>query len=767
MTQDQHQNQKAEDLKRDAIHFHRWPVPGKIEVTPTKPLANQRDLALAYSPGVAAPCELIVEDPDAAASVTARGNLVGVITNGTAVLGLGAIGALASKPVMEGKGVLFKKFAGINVFDIEIDETDPEKFIEIVQALEPTFGGINLEDIKAPECFRIEDGLKARMKIPVFHDDQHGTAICVCAALVNGLRHVGKDLQSVKVVTSGAGAAAIASLNLLVSLGMPVENIFITDRKGVVHVGREGRTDASKKVYEKDTADRTLADAIKGADVFLGMSGPNVLDGDMVKAMADRPMILALANPNPEILPEVAHAARDDVVMATGRSDYPNQVNNVLCFPYLFRGALDCGATGINEEMKRATVYAIADLAMAESSEVVAQAYRGETLAFGRDYLIPKPFDPRLILQIAPAVARAAMDSGIAKRPIADFDAYRETLERFVYKSGMTMKPVFEQARLAAGSVKRVVYAEGEDKRVLRAAQVLVDDKVCRPILIGRPGVIGELITELGLRLEAGRDMDLLDPEAYGQFATLWPLYQEKMRDQDISPEQAQVMARKNATIIAALMVAAGEADAMICGAAGQYLDHLGDVERVIGRRHGVDKLASLSVLIMPQGQTVFLCDTQAGANPSPREIAGMTLLAADQVRRFGNAPIVALLSHSNYGAAKSTSSNKMRKALALIKQAAPDLAVDGEMQGDAALDTAVRERLFPDAAIEGSANLLVMPTLDAANITYNVVKTLTGAVSIGPILLGAARPAHIVTTAVTSRGIVNISALAVVDAQG
>ncbi len=762
MTQDQHQNQKAEDLKRDAIHFHRWPKPGKIEVIPTKPLANQRDLALAYSPGVAAPCELIVEDPDAA--VTARGNLVGVITNGTAVLGLGATGALASKPVMEGKGVLFKKFAGIDVFDIEIDERDPDKFIEIVQALEPTFGGINLEDIKAPECFKIEDGLKARMKIPVFHDDQHGTAICVCAALVNGLRFVGKDLKLVKVVTSGAGAAAIASLNLLVSLGMPVENIYITDRKGVVHVGREGSIDASKKVYEKDTSDRTLADAIKGADVFLGMSGPNVLDGEMVKSMADKPMILALANPNPEILPELAHAARDDVIMATGRSDYPNQVNNVLCFPYLFRGALDCGATEINEAMKRATVYAIADLAMAESSEVVAKAYMGETLSFGRDYLIPKPFDPRLILQIAPAVAKAAMDSGIAKRPIADFHAYGETLERFVYKSGMAMKPVFEKARADA---KRVVYVEGEDKRVLRAAQVLVDDKLCRPILIGRPGAIGELITELGLRLAAGKDFTVLDPENYGQFATLWPLYHEKMRDNGISPEQAQVMARKNATIIAALMVEAGNADAMICGAAGHYLDHLGDVERVIGRRQGVDKLASLSVLIMPQGQTVFLCDTQAAANPSPKEIAGMTLLAADQVRRFGNTPIVALLSHSNYGSAKSASSNKMRKALALIKRAAPELAVDGEMQGDAALDEAIRRRLFPDAAMAGNANLLVMPTLDAANITYNVVKTLTGAVSIGPILLGAAKPAHIVTTAVTSRGIVNISALAVVDAQG
>ena len=764
MTQDQHQSQKVEDLKRDANHFHRWPVPGKIEVTPTKPLANQRDLALAYSPGVAAPCELIVENPDEAAFVTARGNLVGVITNGTAVLGLGAIGALASKPVMEGKGVLFKKFAGIDVFDIEIDETDPDKFIEIVQALEPTFGGINLEDIKAPECFKIEDGLKRRMNIPVFHDDQHGTAICVCAALVNGLRFVGKELNEVKVVTSGAGAAAIASLNLLVSLGMPVENIVITDRKGVVYLGRDGAIDASKKVYEKDTTDRTLADAIRGADVFLGMSGPNVLDVAMVKSMADRPMILALANPNPEILPETAHGARDDVVMATGRSDYPNQVNNVLCFPYLFRGALDCGATEINEEMKRAAVYAIADLAMAESSEIVAQAYVGESLAFGRDYLIPKPFDPRLILQIAPAVAKAAMDSGIARRPIADIEAYRTSLERFVFKSGMVMKPVFEAARMGA---RRVVYAEGEDKRVLRAAQVLVDDGVCRPILIGRPDVISDLIVELGLRMLAGKDFDLLNPADYGRFSTYWTLYHDKMQAHGVSPEAAQVMARENTTIIAALMVEAGDADAMICGTRGDYLDHLGDVDRIIGRRQGAERLAGLGVLILPQGETLFICDTQVAANPSPQEITAMTLLAADQVRRFGQTPKVALLSHSNYGAVKSNSANKMRKALALIRNAAPDLAVDGEMQGDLALDEALRRRLHPEGRMQGTANLLVMPSVDAANIAYNMVKTLANATPIGPILLGAAKPAHIVTGAVTSRGIVNISALAVVDAQG
>ncbi len=763
MTQDQHQNQKAEDLKRDANHFHRWPVPGKIEVTPTKPLANQRDLALAYSPGVAAPCELIVEDPDEAANVTARGNLVGVITNGTAVLGLGAIGALAAKPVMEGKGVLFKKFAGIDVFDIEIDETDPEKFIDIVRALEPTFGGINLEDIKAPECFRIEAGLKQRMKIPVFHDDQHGTAICVCSALVNGLRFVGKELSEVKVVTSGAGAAAIASLNLLVSLGMPVGNIYITDRKGVVYKGREGKIDASKKVYEKETGDRTLADAIRGADVFLGMSGPNVLDGDMVKSMADNPMILALANPNPEILPEVAHAARDDVIMATGRSDYPNQVNNVLCFPYLFRGALDCGATEINEAMKRATVYAIADLAMAESSEIVAQAYLGESLAFGRDYLIPKPFDPRLILEIAPAVARAAMDSGIARRPIADFEVYRETLERFVYKSGMAMKPVFEKAR---ANPKRVVYAEGEDKRVLRAAQVLIDDGVCRPVLIGRPGVMAALIAELGLRMAPGDDLDIVDPDDNPYFENYWPVYHQRMQDHGVSPDEARIMTRQTATVLASLMLDGGAADAMICGTVGRYHSHLRHLEQVVGLGDGVDKMSSLNVLLLPQGQMVFICDTQVAEDPSPQEIANMTMLAADQVRRFGNTPKAALLSHSNFGSLRSASAAKMRQALELIAAEAPDLAVDGEMHGDAALNEAVRKRLYPNSRFDGVANLLIMPTLDAANITYNVVKTITGATSIGPILLGAAKPAHILTTSVTSRGIVNISALAVVDAQ-
>jgi len=658
---------------------------------------------------------------------------------------------------------LFKKFAGIDVFDIEIDETDPEKFIDIVRALEPTFGGINLEDIKAPECFRIEAGLKQRMKIPVFHDDQHGTAICVCSALVNGLRFVGKELSEVKVVTSGAGAAAIASLNLLVSLGMPVGNIYITDRKGVVYKGREGKIDASKKVYEKETGDRTLADAIRGADVFLGMSGPNVLDGDMVKSMADNPMILALANPNPEILPEVAHAARDDVIMATGRSDYPNQVNNVLCFPYLFRGALDCGATEINEAMKRATVYAIADLAMAESSEIVAQAYLGESLAFGRDYLIPKPFDPRLILEIAPAVARAAMDSGIARRPIADFEVYRETLERFVYKSGMAMKPVFEKAR---ANPKRVVYAEGEDKRVLRAAQVLIDDGVCRPVLIGRPGVMAALIAELGLRMAPGDDLDIVDPDDNPYFENYWPVYHQRMQDHGVSPDEARIMTRQTATVLASLMLDGGAADAMICGTVGRYHSHLRHLEQVVGLGDGVDKMSSLNVLLLPQGQMVFICDTQVAEDPSPQEIANMTMLAADQVRRFGNTPKAALLSHSNFGSLRSASAAKMRQALELIAAEAPDLAVDGEMHGDAALNEAVRKRLYPNSRFDGVANLLIMPTLDAANITYNVVKTITGATSIGPILLGAAKPAHILTTSVTSRGIVNISALAVVDAQ-
>ncbi len=758
MTVDKDQN--ASDLKRDANHFHRWPVPGKIEVIPTKPLANQRDLALAYSPGVAAPCELIVEDPEEAFNVTTRGNLVGVITNGTAVLGLGNIGALASKPVMEGKGVLFKKFSGVNVFDIEIDETDPEKFIEIVKALEPTFGGINLEDIKAPDCFRIENGLKDAMNIPVFHDDQHGTAICVCAALINGLRVVHKDLETVKIVTSGAGAAAISSLNLLVGLGVPVENIYITDRKGVVYVGREGSIDASKKVYEKDTGDRTLADALNGADVFLGMSGPGVMDADMVRSMADRPLVFALANPNPEIDPAVAFGARDDVIMATGRSDYPNQVNNVLCFPYLFRGALDCGATTINEEMKRATVYAIADLAMAESSEIVAAAYLGEKLAFGPEYLIPKPFDPRLILEIAPAVAKAAMDSGVAKRPIEDFDAYRLQLERFVYKSGMTMKPVFENAR---ADPKRVVYAEGEDRRVLRAIQVLIDDGVCAPVLIGRPSAIADMVAELGLRAQPGRDFEVVDPENFALFELYVTRFAEKLA---VSIDEARAALRSTPTVIACMMVDGGDADAMICGALEPYYDHLRHVHKLVGRKPGVDELSSLSVLIMPQQETVFICDTQATSNPSAQALADMTLLAAEQIRRFGLTPQVALLSHSNYGSADTGSANKMRDTLALIKKADPDLMVDGEMQGDAALRESIRRRAAPDTSFEGAANLLVMPTLDAANISYNLLKTLGAATSIGPILLGAAKPVHIVTTSVTSRGIVNISALAVVDAQ-
>lgn len=753
-------DKKAEDLKKDANHFHRWPVPGKIEVVPTKPLANQRDLALAYSPGVAAPCNLIVENPEEAANVTARGNLVGVITNGSAVLGLGNIGALASKPVMEGKGVLFKKFSGVDVFDIEIDESDPEKFIAIVKSLEPTFGGINLEDIKAPDCFKIEDGLKDVMGIPVFHDDQHGTAICVCAALINGLRLVGKELEKVKIVTSGAGAAAISSLNLLVTLGVPVENIYITDRKGLVYAGREGAIDASKKVYEKDTSDRTLADAIKGADVFLGMSGPGVMDADMVRSMADKPLVLALANPNPEIDPDIAFGARDDVIMATGRSDYPNQVNNVLCFPYLFRGALDCGATTINEEMKRATVYAIADLAMAESSEVVAEAYVGEKLAFGPEYLIPKPFDPRLILEIAPAVAKAAMDTGVAKRPIEDFDAYRLQLERFVYKSGMTMKPVFEKAR---ANPKRVIFAEGEDRRVLRAVQVLLDDGVCIPTVIGNPSTIAESARGLGLRAVPGADFNIVNPSDFAQFDGYAATYCKKL---GISDDAAVKAIRSTPAILACLTLEAGDADAMICGAVDPYYNHLRHVDKIVGRKDGVDELASLSVLIMPQRETVFICDTQATSNPSPQALCDMTVLAAEEIRRFGITPHVALLSHSNFGSAETGSANKMRDALALIQKADPDLKIDGEMQGDAALRESIRERLNPETGFEGTANLLVMPSLDAANISYNLVKTLGTATSIGPILLGTAKPVHIVTTSVTSRGIVNITALAVVDAQ-
>jgi malate dehydrogenase (oxaloacetate-decarboxylating)(NADP+) len=753
----------AEDwLREAALDYHRAPKPGKIEVVPIKPLANQRDLALAYSPGVAAACEAIAEDPASASEYTTRANLVAVITNGTAVLGLGAIGPLAAKPVMEGKGVLFKKFAGIDVFDIEVDAGDPERFIEVVAALEPTFGGINLEDIKAPECFAIEQALRRRMRIPVFHDDQHGTAIIVGAAVSNGLRLVGKDISRVRLVTSGAGAAAIACLNLLVSMGLKRENVIATDLAGVVYEGRQELMDEWKAAYAQATDARTLAEAIDGADIFLGLSAPNVLKPDMVGRMAERPLILALANPVPEISPEAARAARPDAIIATGRSDYPNQVNNVLCFPYIFRGALDVGATAINEEMKLACVRALAELAQQEVSEVVAAAYGGGPLKFGPDYLIPRPFDLRLILELAPAVAKAAMDSGVATRPIADLGAYRERLSQFVYRSGLVMRPVFEAARR---DPRRVVYAEGEDERVLRAVQAVVDDGLAKPILIGRPRAVTNRIKRLGLRIRPGRDFELVNPQDDPRHEDYWTTYHRLMERQGVSPDTARTLARTNTTIIAAVMLKRGEVDAMICGVAGAFQAHLRHVLDLVGKAAGVHDVSALSVLILPKG-TLFLCDTQVSQDPTAEEIAEMTLLGAEHVRRFGFTPKVALLSHSNFGSHDTPAARKMREAVRILAERAPQLEVEGEMQADVALREEIRERIFPNSRLEGAANMLVMPTLDAANIAFNLVKAMGEGLSIGPILIGAAMPAHILTPAVTARGITNMTALAVTDAQ-
>ncbi len=751
----------ADDLREAALEYHRQTPPGKIQVTPTKPLANQRDLALAYSPGVAAACEAIVDDPQEASTVTARGNLVAVVTNGTAVLGLGAIGPLAAKPVMEGKGVLFKKFAGIDVFDIEIDERDPDKLVDIIASLEPTFGGINLEDIKAPECFEVESKLRERMNIPVFHDDQHGTAIITAAAIVNGLRVVGKKIEDVKIVTSGAGAAAIACLDLLVSMGLKRENIIACDSKGVIYKGRTVSMDPRKEGYAADTEARTLAEAMVGADIFLGLSGPGLVTAEMVKSMADKPIILALANPVPEILPEVALEARPDCIVATGRSDYPNQVNNVLCFPFIFRGALDVGATTINEEMKLAAVYAIADLAMAESSDVVVAAYGGKPLKFGPEYLIPKPFDPRLITRIAPAVAKAAMDSGVATRPIQDFAAYRAQLNQFVFQSGLVMKPIFERAR---NDTRRVVYAEGEEERVLRAVQAVVDDGLCFPILIGRRKVLSMRIRRLGLRLVEGEHFELVDPEDDPRYREYWQEYHSIMERRGVTPAQARNIVRTRNTVIAALMVRRGEADAMLAGLVGRYQRQLHHVEQIIGARPGVRNLAAMNVLIIPRG-TLFLCDTYVNPDPNAHQIAEMTILAADEVRRFGMQPKVALLSHSSFGSSDHPSAQKMREALALIKDRDPALEVEGEMHGDAAISETIRERIFPNSNLSGSANLLIMPSLDAANIAFNLLKTICDGVSVGPILLGAAKPVHILTPSTTVRGIVNMSALAAVEA--
>jgi malate dehydrogenase (oxaloacetate-decarboxylating)(NADP+) len=751
----------AEDLREAALAYHRLPRPGKIEVAPIKPLGNQRDLALAYSPGVAAACEAIVDDPKEAATVTARGNLVAVITNGSAVLGLGNIGPLAAKPVMEGKSVLFKKFAGIDVFDIELQESDPDKLTDIIAALEPTFGGINLEDIKAPECFEVEAALRERMSIPVFHDDQHGTAIIVSAAIFNALRLLDKKFAEVKLVCSGAGAAALACLDLLLTLGLKRENVWVTDIHGVVYEGREAEMDRWKAKYAQKTNARTLGDVIEGADIFLGLSAPGVLKPEMVKRMADPPVILALANPIPEIMPEEAREVAPDAILATGRSDYPNQVNNVLCFPFIFRGALDVGATHINEAMKTACVKALADLAHAETSEVVAKAY-GESRGFGRDYLIPRPFDPRLMLRLAPAVARAAMDSGVATRPIEDFDAYHQKLSEFVFRSGLLMKPVFERARQ---DPKRIIYAEGEDERILRAAQVVIDEGLARPILIGRPDVVENRIERLGLRMRLGEDVEIINPQSDPRYDTYWQTYHSLMERRGVQPDGARTVVRTNTTAIAALALYLGDADAMLCGVEGTYHWHLRHVSSVIGKADGVRDLSALSLLITPQG-TYFLTDTYVTQDPSAEEIVEMTLQAAGAVRAFGIEPKIALLSHANFGNADSPSANRMRKAVRLLHHDHPDLEVEGEMHADAALSEDIRGRIFPNSRLKGAANLLVLPTLDAANISMNLAKILGEGLPVGPLLLGSRQPAHILTPSVTARGVVNMSAVAVVDAQ-
>ncbi len=751
----------TDTLDKAALNYHQLPKPGKLEVVATKPLATQRDLALAYSPGVAAACREIVDDPAHASKYTSRGNLVGVVTNGTAVLGLGSIGPLASKPVMEGKAVLFKKFAGIDVFDIEIDETDPEKMIEIIASLEPTFGAINLEDIKAPECFTVERELRDRMNIPVFHDDQHGTAIVSGAAIFNGLRVVEKEFADVKLVSTGGGAAGIACLDLLVSMGLKPENITLIDRIGVVYKGRVEEMDPQKERYAIETQARTLDDVIDGADIFLGLSAPGVLTKDMVKRMADKPIIMALANPEPEISPDDVKEVRPDAVIATGRSDYPNQVNNVLCFPFIFRGALDVGATTINEEMKVACVKAIANLAMAESSEVVASAYRGEDLMFGPEYLIPKPFDPRLIVEIAPAIARAAMDSGVATRPIDDFEAYLEELNRFVFRSGMLMKPIFERAKRHP---KRLVYTEGESRRVLRAVQVVVDEGLARPILIGRPDVVASRVEKLGLRLKANRDYDICNPQDDPRYEDYWRTFHKIMERKGVSPDAARTIVRTNTTVIASLMVYRGEADTMICGTYGQYTWHLQYILDVLGLSKGVQDVSALSTLILPSG-TFFFCDTHISRHPSVDELVEMTEMACKAVRRFGEVPKVALLSHSNFGSTDSESPRKMAEATRILREKLPDVEIEGEMHADTALNEELRLRIFPNSRLTGQANLLIFPTLDAANSAFNLVKALGEGISIGPILLGAAKPVHIVTPSITARGIVNMSAVAVVDA--
>jgi len=752
----------SKELDDDALEYHRCDPPGKLAIVATKPMATQRDLALAYSPGVAAACREIALDPTEVSSVTARGNLVAVISNGTAVLGLGAIGALAAKPVMEGKAVLFKKFSGIDVFDIEINEYDPQKFVDVVATLEPTFGAINLEDIKAPECFEIEKALRERMNIPVFHDDQHGTAIIVSAAIVNGLRVAGKELAKVKLVTSGAGAAALACLDLLVRMGLPRKNITVTDIIGVVYEGRVAEMDPYKARYAQRTSARTLDDVIDGVDIFLGLSAPGVLKADMVKRMAEKPLILALANPVPEIMPDEAKAVRPDVIMATGRSDFPNQVNNVLCFPFIFRGALDVGATTINEEMKLACVQALADLAMAEPSDVVQRAYVGESLTFGPEYLIPKPFDPRLVIELSSAVARTAMDSGVATRPLEDLGAYRRSLSQFVFRSSGVMEPIFEKAK---EQPRRLVYAEGEERRVLQAAQQVIDEGLAFPILIGRPDVVEYRLKEFGLRMRAGEDFELVNPLSDPRFREYWAEYHEIMGRKGVSPDAARTVVRTQNTVIAALMVRRGDAHAMLCGTVGPYRPHLKNLVEVIGKAKGVRDVSTLVALILPHG-TYFMCDTHVTPNPTSEEIAEMTLLAAEEIRRFGITPKAALLSHSTFGSFDTESSHKMRAAVEILHQRAPELEVDGEMHAEAALSEEIRQATFPASKLKGSANLLIAPNIESAHIAHGLLKMLAGGVSVGPMLLGAAKPAHVVTQSITVRGLVNMSALTVVQAQ-
>lgn len=755
--------EKREELRRAALEYHEFPTPGKIAIAATKQLVNQRDLALAYSPGVAAPCEEIVKDPNAAFKYTSRGNLVAVITNGTAVLGLGDIGPLASKPVMEGKGVLFKKFAGIDVFDIEIDEKDPARLVDIIASLEPTFGAINLEDIKAPDCFYIERELRKRMKIPVFHDDQHGTAITVGAAMLNALKVVGKDPRQVKLVTSGAGAAALACLGLLLKLGIPRHNVYVTDLAGVVYEGRTELMDEDKIQFAQKTDARTLNDIIEGADIFLGLSAGGVLKKDMVRKMAAKPIIFALANPNPEITPEDVKSVRDDAIMATGRTDYPNQVNNVLCFPYIFRGALDAGASTITIEMEIAAVHAIAELAQAEQSEVVAAAYTGEKLAFGPEYLIPKPFDPRLMMKIAPAVAQAAADSGVALRPITDMDAYREKLQSFVYASGTTMKPIFAAAKKAGK--KRVAYAEGEEERVLRACQIVVDEGLARPTLIGRPAVIAQRVEKFGLRLREELDYDIVNVEQDHRYRDFWQTYHGLMERRGVTAQMAKIEMRRRLTLIAGMLLYKGDVDGLICGTWGTTSHHLDYLDQVIGKRPGVCTYACMNGLMLPDRQ-IFLVDTHVNYDPTAEQLAEITTLAAEEMMRFGIKPKAALLSHSNFGSSSLPSALKMRRTLALLREQAPWLEVDGEMHGDVALDAASRALVMPNSTLAGEANLLVLPNIDAANIAYNLLKTAAGGnIAIGPVLLGAAKPMHILTASTTVRRIVNMTALTVADA--